>query len=420
MKNHLLFATALLTASTVGACNEEPSHTTDDSAFATRDSAGVELLVTRPEGNPPPSGWRIGPETNVVFGTEEAPPVEFFRINGMTRLTDGTVVVLDDGDNVLRFFHPNGELAATAGNEGDGPGEFQGPRGPLRTAADTILVFDARHLKFSLFGPDGTFLEDRRLEPPVSDETSLSQFSPAGIAGDTVLMIPTNWRIRMNDEPGRYVMEVPMLRYTTSGSYIGEMAEPSAIQLERRAGSVTMVMFTQPMRATAHDGHVYVVDPARYEIRVYPHDGGLERVYRLQAPRRPTTDADEEAYLEWLTRDAEDDAQRRRVLAFFEGTSRADSFPALDFVHVDAGGNLWVVEYRPAWEGDGGEDGDAGQTEDRGARHAILSAEGSWIGSAEVPGGFQPFEIGEDAAIGVQTDELGVQRAVEYPVHRTE
>jgi hypothetical protein len=355
-----------------------------------------------------------------VFGAAADPPVEFYQVNEVARLASGRVAVLDNGDKVLRVFEPDGSLAFTAGGEGDGPGEFQSPGGLVPLGGDTVLVYDKRHQRFTRFGPEGSYVGDRRLESPALEHADLRQYAPEDVVGDTVLMIPTSWIIPGREESGRFTLQVPMLKYRLDGSFVSEAAEPTTLELEQRESSIGAVTFTRPTRGFAKRGQVYVVDPARYEVRVYPHDDGLARIYRFERPRRPVTDDDVEAYVEDLIESAQagsgvvraggrtprvaKDAENQ-IREHFTNAARADSFPSITAARVDAHGDVWVSEYQLPWQ-------------EEESNWAVFAADGRWLGTARVPDGFTPFYIGEDSALGIQVDELEVQQVVEYPVRR--
>lgn len=416
----LHFASLAATAVFATGCSggDADARRSSGSTFTATDSAGVEFLVTKSVDPPPSSGWAIGPEPRVVFGAGSSPPVEFYRIAGMARLGDGRVVVLDEGDKTLRFFSATGQLEHEVGREGDGPGEFRAPTGPVAMEGDSVLVFDQRLLRFSLFGPDGSLVREQRLEPPAEQGQRLAQYGPADVVGDTVLMIATSWTIPYREER-RYTHEVPNLVFLTDGSYVGEVGEPTTLELERSDDRIAMPLFSFPTRAVAENGRMYIPDRGRYEVRMYPHDAGLARVYRLERPRRPVTEADVEAHVRLVVDRIEDPESRRRMLENVRAQSRADSFPSISRVLVDTDGNVWVGEYRTPteWEAARSEASETGEVR-LAPGTSVFAADGEWLGTAETPPRFQPQEIGADYALGFVLDELGVQRAAEYPVTR--
>ena len=79
--------------------------------------------------------WRIG-ELN-------GPPERVFgRIGGIAVDASGRIFVVDVLNNVLRMYGPGGEHLASAGREGEGPGEFRSPEKVVLVGKDSVLVTD--------------------------------------------------------------------------------------------------------------------------------------------------------------------------------------------------------------------------------------------------------------------------------------
>lgn len=119
----------------------------------TRDSAGIAIAVN----SGAPAGaerWSVDADPMVSIGGADGPPATMFTgVTSATRLSDGTIVVLENETSELRFFDPGGAHLRTAGGFGEGPGEFEYAESFVRLAGDTLLV-DAgdRHLRFSPTG----------------------------------------------------------------------------------------------------------------------------------------------------------------------------------------------------------------------------------------------------------------------------
>lgn len=92
------------------------------------------------------------------------------------------------------------------------------------------------------------------------------------------------------------------------------------------------------------------------------------------------------------------------MLARIDRQPRADSFPSVQRLQIDARGDIWVTEYTPPWK-------------ERRVT-AVFAADGPWLGTVEIPGDFEPLEIGEDYLLGVLTDELEVEHLVFYELER--
>lgn len=135
---------------------------------------------------------------------------------------------------------------------------------------------------------------------------------------------------------------------------------------------------------------------------------------RCRAPRRPT----------WLGRSGPDDvrlliddivrssrpelaAAWARVLGELPRSGVVPEWGWPDYapahgpaLQLDDEGNLRVVEY--------GMPGETGNT------RTVISREGVWLGSVELPLGFSPSHIGPDFVLGVWRDELEVEHVRLY------
>jgi hypothetical protein len=100
-----------------------------------------------------------------VGRAEGAPGHELYRVTGAVRLADGRVVVANSGTSQLRFFDSTGRYLSSAGRRGGGPGEFTGNLKLLPYQGDSLLVWDARLLRFSLFEASGKFVRTLAIPP---------------------------------------------------------------------------------------------------------------------------------------------------------------------------------------------------------------------------------------------------------------
>lgn len=373
----------------------------ENSASATRyvstDSAGVQVAVTHWDDPPPEVGWTIGSVPRVTFGDSGAQPVAFYEIDDAVRLADGRVVVLDRGSKELLYFSRTGELQARAGGAGDGPGEFREPAGLAEFSADTLAVYARRSQHLSLFDREGAWLLDRPIEK-VEELLPTRYFRLADVHdGSLILHNPTGFRVLVNMEAGP--INNPNYRFATDGAFEGTVAEPSTRWIHR-----TRVLFDGARITDAAGGQLYVKDAARYEVRVYDYDGELHRVHRLTQPAQPTSAEDLDRYKGFLRRDIQNADLAERLIAGVESSRLADSFPAIRQLYPDALGNVWIEEYHPPWS--------------RESSFGVFAADGPWLGTVTMPADFRPLQIGADFVLGVQTDELDVQRLVLYDLER--
>ena len=145
------------------ACSD--SGTSHASSAAATDSAGVQIVVNSSPLWGPGEGWRVTPEPLLSLGAVDTPLAQqFHHIEGVTRMSDGTVVVLNTGSGEVRAFNSEGSHLWSAGGLGPGPGEMSDHRGKrlLRLKGDTLLVISEP--TWITFDPDGQ-LVDHRHEP---------------------------------------------------------------------------------------------------------------------------------------------------------------------------------------------------------------------------------------------------------------
>lgn len=121
-----------------------------------RDSAGVRIVESTSGAWDSASAWVIGEQPVVQIGAADSdePAMLLTRVEGLTRLSDGRIVILDGQTSEVRWFTPEGEHIVTRGGKGKGPGEFTYAMALVAMGGDTVLVRDAPRLKHVLFGPD--------------------------------------------------------------------------------------------------------------------------------------------------------------------------------------------------------------------------------------------------------------------------
>jgi hypothetical protein len=93
-----------------------------------------------------------------------------------------SIYVVDMMNYRVRRYSYDGELLATIGRRGNGPGEFQLPWKMAVNDHDTLAVWDQRHLRFSIFDPEGEL--GRTFNVPARWNVS----SIHHIAGDTLVV----------------------------------------------------------------------------------------------------------------------------------------------------------------------------------------------------------------------------------------
>lgn len=134
---------------------------------ATLLATGAVPVVARPQvvvENTLASAWTTTPEWTLeedlrIWGS---PGGYLSLVAGLAADSRDNMYILDYVTQEIYVFDSEGDFVRTLGGQGDGPGEFRSALGPAIGPGDTLWVADQRAPRYSVFSPDGTFLEVRR------------------------------------------------------------------------------------------------------------------------------------------------------------------------------------------------------------------------------------------------------------------
>ncbi len=328
-------------------------------------------------------------------------PYLFERVFGATMLTDGRIVVGDDGPKELRVFDHSGVHLETWGGQGEGPGEFG--RGQLWGMAtlpgDSILVWEYLYPELTVFGPDGECA--RRFIPERSRWDHWDRRShlwPLDVTRNGLILAGQD---DVHADPAD--VEV----WDAGGGLRGSLGAHSGRESVRGDdGGREPVMFGRSVRRRAWGDLFIVSSNRRYEVRAFAADGSLARIVRMDHELRVPTDAHVEAEIServsHIAEPADERAKRREMRA----TPVAEHLPAFAAVRDDRLDHLWVYEYEATGE------------KMPGTLFTIFDTEGRVLGFFELPERMGILEIGEDYILARVRDELGVDYVQVWPLQR--
>ena len=369
-----------------------------------RDSAGIRIV----ENTLPPEGsrldWRLGPEPLFSIGKMEGEePYLLHDVNGATMLSDGRIVILNDGTKELRVFDGSGTYLETWGGLGEGPGEFRAGNqlwGIVTMPGDSVIVWHFWYPQVSVFGPDGELV--RRLIP------ERSRWSNSDRRGHLWLHDVTRNGLILAGQDWAYFDPVEMEVWDAAGELRGSLGTHPVEGLARQGEGRPALMF-RPYFFQRVWGDLFVIGPSdRYEFRAFALDGSLARIVRLDHVPRAPTGAHVEAYIEErlsLIPSGRTDQlrDRRREL---QAMPVAERLPAYSFFTEDALGYLWVYEYEAPGE------------EAPGQLNTIFDPEGRVLGYFETPEGMSLLEIGADYILAKVRNDLDVESVQLWPLER--
>ena len=410
-------------------------------AFTATDSAGVRVVVNSGPQWAEGEGWQVTADPVVTLGTVDYPvEQQFQRLGEVTRLSDGTVVVLEIDDAQLRAYDPSGALLWTAGGIGDGPGEtrpYDDTRAVLtRLPGDTLQLQNGQaRVRFSANGDllehvrvdyarfrrwgriflqycpfDAYFLqnaivfcEDPWLEAPVPD-------SSAG--GPTIMR--TDWSLDMLDTLGTFFQTA---RASVEMEWFGERRSHRIRSPLGPKGNFRVGVRDRPWLLYArNDG--YRIE--KWDVLT----GALSLVVERRAPRRARTAEEATRVLQWgvlippgnetLELDPTDDRW-----AALDSLSIAEDFLLDDL------GFLWVRRGPSPSEGDEGLTSEFTDYTGRqwtilrpSGLHDVFRPDGVYLGTVQLPHDLEVHEIGADYVLGVAKDDLDIEYVRTYGLDR--
>ncbi len=362
--------------------------------YHTRDSAGIAIAMNT---GVPAVGerWSVDAEPLVVIGGAHGPPPTLFTVvTKASRLSDGTIVALDNGTSELRFFGPGGAHLRTAGGFGEGPGEFEYAEGFVRLAGDTLLV-DAgdRHLVFS---PTGDYVRQTMID--VVRHFSGERGVPCAHS-------------RLLQEGSFLVCEVvsdenPAVHGTVPPTRVIRVARDGTEALLGHYWHRWGVLRASTWVESGGLPPVVAIAPnPEYSIEVWSLDGDLTRIIRRLDGRRAPTDKEVDA--------AVADIQRFQIPGAAGGgvpdneKEPPDLVPAVFGMTVGITGDVWVRRepFVPLHDE---------------TVFDVFDGQGRFRGEVRFEGYFWLYQVGQDYVLGARIDELDVTHIQLHRLFRAE
>lgn len=323
---------------------------------------------------------------------------EFFQVVTPFLLPDQSLAVPLAGLGEIRLFSLDGSFVTRFGGSGEGPGEFRSlssswPRG------DTIEAFDRRLRRITRFLPDGS-VEALPLDRVRSAQEAVPGALSSGWALVGVAEAPYGGRDRM-----------ALHFFGRDGSHRGEIA--SAEGMERiEVGNFAGPHPLSPMAffAVGHD-RVYAGESLSPSVRVFDSEGALVQEMTWQPGQGVSPHVASRTVIDAIVAraDADRGPNTRERLEAFPLPDRTSVFWGL---MADEAGFLWVRPFDP--EKHALELGGSGT----GGDWLVLSPTGLPITSVEVPADLEPTFVAEDAIVGIQKDERGVESVCVFGLTR--
>lgn len=365
-----------------------------------------------------------------VGGLDAPDWAAFGEIDDLAFDDAGNLYIRDGQSERITVVDTRGQLARTVGSPGEGPGELSSPFGFTVLADGTVAVFDFGHRGWVVYGPQGDFVRNVRV-----DVEGLGL--PGGDymihpSGDVVAAITGRFRLGPGGDeadtlpPHRPIARFPLSDAPASVVYRAwELPPPDQAPSNQSLGGLTIRMpperaFVPPLNVgMLPDGMLAVVDSFGYRVKLVDLDGTVRGVLERPVPPTPVTPAIQEAERQRRL-DALDEGGGPRIMissgdggvrgpdpdemrafneARLEGLLFAEAIPVIEDVAVDREGRIWVQR-------SSGTPGQPGPTD-------VITADGRYLGTLPPDGARIPRAFGPDGLVArVETDEFDVPTIV--------
>lgn len=371
------------------------------SAQSTRDSAGVRIVENARPTWSDSERLRLGARPRLVIGDDADSSYRFRRVRGVMLLTDGRIGVADGGSLQLRLFSPQGRFLSARAVTPNRPGETVQMQWVRRLRGDTIAIACGLST-LAVYSTTGHYA--RTTEFPSRPDGRPAAFFLLALL-DNGLRVAAPLPIPAPHSAGaRWTDSLTLRLVTESNEVVHEFGTFPYIEMAQVGTDPAPVWLAAGSVFAGSDDHFYAGFGDRYAIRVYTRDGKLESIIRRAWTAVPVTSDDWEHWVvAWSNRWVQSTgAARDREMQDVRESPWAEKLPAFTQFIADRSGRLWVRGAH--WEDAAG----AGALSDIPAvpsTWSVFDVRGRWLGDVNMPGGFQPFEIGTDYVTGTMRTE---------------
>ena len=345
------------------------------------------------------AAWTVGTEPTAIYGSVEGvADGGFVHVSGVARGPSGMIAVADGQLLSISLFAADGNLVATMGRRGEGPGEFGSIGSLVSDPEGRLFAFDDGHQRLSEWTLEGDFVRDVRLTRQGSDR-SIAQVGRFGdgrwYAKEVGQVVAVQVNSMVQDTVGFFALVDEVV-----GELLTRVPGGITTQIDLGGQSVGRGVLLSPRSLGVVWGRCLLVGTSDTPVlRVVDSTGGEVGEVSLMVEVEPGRD---EHRSEWVTAmlamvgDVAGPEERMMLETLAEATPMAERVPFAGGLLVDDLGYIWAQRYELP-------EGGAG-TEWR-----VFTETGGSVGAVVLPERFHAVAISADTILGVFTDELGRQ-----------
>jgi hypothetical protein len=366
---------------------------------AVRDSAGLTIVESSAYAWNEGEAWTLSTAPVVVIGGRDDPGHDLYRVRSALRLEDGRIVVANAGSAEIRFYDDTGRHLGSKGGRGDGPGEFRLLGFVARRGQDSLIAWDGRAWRLSVFDLEGTFAGSAQLEnsryrarPVLAGEVLL--------AGDVRRAVPEAGDELPRDVVVRAAREYAL--FSLDGSLVAGLGtrpddeQWSSYDVDHPHAQG--LLFGK-RTVLAGGSLVWVGTGDAYQLLGYDGTGSLVKIVRNLAhePERLFAKVVAARIAELQ---ADWDEESAHMLPVYQGQQTPEFMAPFDRLVADVEGNLWARAYPVP-----------GEAHDV---WTVFDADGSLLGQVDMPYRFEVLDVGPDFVVGTSLDEMNLERVEVY------
>jgi hypothetical protein len=369
-------------------------------SYSMRDSAGVQIVETHREAWDETHRWRVAPSPKLEIGVRDGEEtIQFFGVTDALRLSDGRIVVLNNGTRSIRIFSPEGQLIREFGRDGEGPGEFRTLSSVHALSGDTLLVWDGRRRVFSVLTASGEFVRSQRLTWAGSEQLVGIRPLPDG----RVLVKTYAGPFTGGGDPGQGIHRstAPLLLFGRDGTLLDTIGvfpnAESAVMEISGSPAYTVPPFDKNFFFDVRGSSIILGTAERMEVSVWDVESGTKAVFRSPDFELSVTQNDRDWYRQRMLETSPSPEAREEAEMLLEKVPFPEFRAAFTNLCVDPVGNIWLrtgrhlYYYAPARE------------------WTVLSPDGAFLGRVSLPPDFAVLNFGPDDLLGVWKDEVGAE-----------
>jgi hypothetical protein len=382
------------------ACAKDVEHV--DSRVVRTDSMQVEVITHLGDESSLPVDSLSGDPVLAIHSGASG-NVIFHQITDVTPLGDGTIAIAAHGSRAVYLFDEAGSFKMSLGGDGDGPGEFRGVWGTSALAGDSLVVFDSRLGRLTIFNPAGQVsrtLDISRFLPPArgADVHALdSGFALVGLAS-----------VGMRRTAGAYRDSAASYLLDANGDSVGFYGEFPGSEVSHAQRLFGARPFGARLFSGSRGDRLIIGNSSEAEMREFGTTGQLVRVIRWPDHDRHVTEARAAEYIQFRLQSVPEN-ERAQFGADLRELSYSQAAPAYHGLVVSSAGTIWLGDYP-------GPEALSPQPALRPRMWTVFGRDGVRRRLIQSPPGFELKAVRNGLAYGVRTDDVGVQAVWVYRV----